>query len=54
MALNVSCQNRVEEMIKQLIQVYLDENLHQKQLNFGQYQNEDEQEEDEDENFEKN
>ena len=27
MALNVSCQNRLEDIIKQLIQAYLDENL---------------------------
>ena len=54
MALNVSCQNRVEDMIKELIQVYLDENLQQKALNFGQFQNESDQEEDEDENFDKN
>jgi hypothetical protein len=37
MALNVSCQNRVEDMIKELIQVYLDENLQQTALNFGQF-----------------
>lgn len=41
-------------MIKELIQVYLDENLQQKALNFGQFQNESDQEEDEDENFDKN
>ena len=41
-------------MIKELIQVYLDENLQQKALNFGQFQIESDQEEDEDENFDKN
>ena len=33
MALNVSCQSRLDELIKQIIQTYLDENLSQKGLN---------------------
>ena len=54
MALNVSCQNRLEDIIKALIRAYLDENLKQKALNLGQTPNdEEENEEDEDENFDK-
>ena len=41
-------------MIKELISVYLDENLKQKGLDCDQFQNINGEEEDEEENFDKN
>ena len=52
-ALNVSCQGRLETILFELIQVYLDETLQQKataSINSGQTE---EDADDEDENFEK-
>ena len=49
--MNVSSQNKIEEIIDQIIAVFLEENLKQEGV-IGN-QNTDDEEEDEDENFDK-
>ena len=55
MALQVSCQNRLDDLINQIIQTYLDENLKQQAINFSSFNGgKADETDDDDENFEAN
>ena len=53
MALNIPCQQRLDELINEIVQTYLDENLQQKAMTISSFPSEDDPDDD-DENFEKN
>ena len=52
MALNVSCQSRLDDLINQIIQTYLDESLQQQAINLSDQA--ELADDDDDENFEIN
>jgi len=50
-ALNIPCQTRLDELINQIIQTYLDENLQQQAQNISSFSQQDDDPDDDDENF---